>query len=194
MQKVFNFKPMICILSITIFIVLISVNMASAIVYTGTQDQTVSGQDFTFIFDPVLLSDGTDGSFTIEARGDYFEDAETLGFNIEDIFYQLVVYESEVSYKYSDGDDDRWWTRTWTVPGTDLLAITSDAYGAIEVNLALGVGAYVTSYDKFVSVELEYTPTAVPIPGTLLLFGSGLFCLSGVKRRMKQIGIRELYP
>ena len=182
-------KRLICILSATIFLVLILANMASAVVYTGTQDQTVDGQDFTFIFDPVLFSDGTDGSFTIEARGDYFgKDTETLGFNIDNIFVLLSMDRDDplVNYIYTDFDDDRWWKRTWTVPGADLISITSDASGAIEVNLDLGVEIFSTSNDQFVSVKLEYTPTAVPIPGAIWLLGSGLVGIARIRRKFKK--------
>ena len=159
---------------------LIMGSTASAVTYSDKQDQTVDGQDFLFEFD-VLLSDGSDGSFTIEARGDYFgKDEEYLGFSIEDIFFQNRVTAGEVTYKpgYESGDD-RWWMRTWIVPGSDLQAITSDSEGNIEIDLFCAAKGVNVVPNAFVGVELSYS--AVPIPGTILLLGGGLAGLAGIR-------------
>ena len=176
-----------CILSLMVFSVLILTTTASAgyVEYSAMQNQTVTGEDFSFIFDPVLLSDGSPGYFTIEARGDYFgKSTEYLGFDIEGIFFQDVVTEGEVTYIYSDGNDDRWWTKTWTISGADMLLITSDADGEIEVNLNAGQGVGVDAINDTAFVEVTLGYNAVPIPGALILFGSGLCCLLGLRRKM----------
>jgi hypothetical protein len=93
----------------------------------------------------VALSDGTDGYFTIEARGDYFNKGpdgdENLDFDIDGIFAVYNVWfgpgDPQI-LKWDPEFDDNWWINTWTIPGDDMLAITSDLAGAVEVALYHG--------------------------------------------------------
>jgi hypothetical protein len=170
-------------------VMFLSAGVASAVVYdTGYVYQTVPGQTFNF-GGPVALSDGTDGYFTIEARGDYFgkgpDGNENLDFDIDGIFavYNIWFGEGDPQIlKWDIVTDDTWWINTWTIPGADLSAITSDLAGAVEIALYYGVG-YQFDESDFVKVTLEYN--AVPIPGALILLGSGLLGLVGIRRKIR---------
>ena len=177
-------KKIFYLLAFMFSILLIAFN-ASAVTYTEMQYQTEAGQVFTF-GGPVALSDGSDGFFTIEASGDYFGKGpngnENLGFDIDGIFIVNDIYFPEGSPQIIVWDtetDNTHWINTWTIPGADLFAITSDLAGLVEVTLFPGVGTILDEND-WVEVTLEYN--AVPVPGALILLGSGLLGLLGIRR------------
>ena len=175
------------LLSVLVAVMFLSAGVASAVTYTDMAFQVVPGQTFNF-GGPVELSDGTDGFFTIEARGDYFGKGangnENLDFDIDGIFavYNIWFGEGDPQIlKWDTATDDTWWINTWTIPGADLVAITSDLAGNVEVALYTGVG-YQFDESDFVKIKLEYN--AVPIPGSLLLLGSGVLGLIGIRRKI----------
>ena len=53
-------------------------SQASAVVLTQLQNQTISGQDFTFIFNAAPISNGTGGTFTLHVRGDYGDEVDAM--------------------------------------------------------------------------------------------------------------------
>jgi hypothetical protein len=180
------------ILSILVAVMFLSAGVASAVVYdTGYVYQTVAGQNFVFDSGPdgVLPSDGTDGYFTIEARGDYFgkgkDGNENLDFDIDNLFVVNNIWfgpgDPQI-LKWDTVTDDTWWINTWTIPGDDLWNITSDSRGIVEVSLYYGVG-YQFDESDFVKLTLEYN--AVPIPGALILLGSGLLGLVAIRRKIR---------
>jgi hypothetical protein len=70
-------KRMTFVLPALLVAVFLFATTASAVVYdTGYVYQTVPGETFN-LGGGVALSDGTDGYFTIEARGDYFNKGPT---------------------------------------------------------------------------------------------------------------------
>ena len=177
------------VLSALLMLMFLSAGAASAVTYTDTQFQTVPGQSFNFNFDPVAVSDGMAGSITIEARGDYFGKGpngdENLDFDIEGEFAQYNIWFGEGSpqvLRWDTATDDAHWINTWTIPGADLSAITSDMAAFVGVDLHSGVGNFYET--DYVKVTLEYNP--VPIPGTLILLGSGLIGLAGIRKKFKR--------
>lgn len=177
-------KKIAYVLSALIVAMFLVASTASAVMYMDSQDQTTAGQNFTFLFDPVELSDGTDGTIIIEALGDYFGKAsESLDFDVDGIFQVFGVSDNDSNVNVLSGDntnDDIHWEGMWTIPGNDMLSITSNLDGTILVDLFTGVD--VVKAGDFVKVTLEYN--AVPIPGALILLGSGLLGLVGIRRKV----------
>ena len=179
------------ILLVFLALIFLSAGVASAVTYSEKQFQTVPGQTFFFNFGgPVAVSDGAEGYFTIEARGDYFGKGpngdENLDFDIDNIFVVNNVWFGENAPQIISWDTDTdktWWKNTWTIPGDQLLAITTDSAGIAEVALYTGVGYNFDERD-WAEVTLEYNP--VPIPGAILLLGSGLIGLAGIRKKFKR--------
>ena len=162
-----------------------------------------AGETLTFVFgsSEVLPSDGTGGSLFIEARGDFFNktpinypnpndsdlwelvDIQIDIYTIADDFY-LTLPEVPVGTPgitvWDPANDHNEWNWTWVIDPATMSAIASDQAADIVVALHMGVKGSGTG--DFVKVDLSYN--AVPIPGALLLLGSGLIGLVGIRRKM----------
>ena len=175
--------------------VLLLANMVSAAVYYDQQLQTIGGEAFTLELASLVASDGTDGILTISGMGDYFgkpnatdDTSERLDVLVDGIFEISNISKSDVTILGGDNiKDDILWESTWVIPASVLQTITADNQAIIDVDLDPGVrlidGAYV-------EVSLEYSTTgstsnpAVPIPASVLLLGSALFGMVGLRRKM----------
>ena len=162
-----------------------------------------AGETLTFVFDSseVLLSDGTGGSLFIEARGDFFNktpdnypndpekweliDIQIDIFTIADDFYlkypaDFVPVGNPGITVWDPATDHTEWNWTWTIDPATMLAIASDQ--AADIVVALHMGVKGATDGDFVKVDLSYN--AVPIPGALILLGSGLLGLVGIRRKV----------
>lgn len=140
---------------------LVLASAATAETLDDCRDQTIVGQNFTFTFSPVELSDGTDGTLTIHARGDYsvsFPTIEYLTWNIDGLCSGTAAPAyGTVIHQYSH--DDVEWEQIFTISGACLTAATSDASVTISLDLSSSVHIYGPS---FVCVELVYGYDCLP--------------------------------
>ena len=142
---------------------------------TDYAEQTVAGQNFTFTFSPVPLSDGADGTFRLHARGDYTWFPGSASGPDEFVTWDIDGLVSGIDSPYLGspvitefGANDVEWQDTFTISGTLLTGITSDSAVTISVDLEDAVNMGYGS-SQFMEVELTY----VPEPGTVLLLGLG---------------------
>jgi hypothetical protein len=132
-------------------------DVADAAMYTGYEEQTTSGQDFTFTFPPPPVSNfiGTDGTFTIRARGDYdsIVSNESLTWDIDGIVSDRAgpYYGATIIQTY--GPDDILWEQSFTISGGDMFNITLDSSITIYLDLDPRVDVYGPSFVEF---ELTY--------------------------------------
>jgi hypothetical protein len=184
---------------LAIFLSLFLLAGSASAVLVELQDEAMSwsaGETLSFTFDSseVLPSDGTGGSFYIHARGDFFNKTplnysgqpdvqELIDIDIDGIvvvngFYLL---KSDPGFLVWDPETDHnEWEYTWSINPADMLAITADQAAEIVIDLYMGVKA--SGAGDFVKVDLSYN--AVPIPGSLLLLGSGVLGLIGIRRKI----------
>ncbi|MDY6785871.1 MAG: PEP-CTERM sorting domain-containing protein [Cyanobacteriota bacterium] len=163
---------------------------AALIVLNDSASQTIPGQDFNFSFSPVAKSDGTDGIFTIRARGDYsfgFPTLESLSVDIDGIFTQSQVTATPANVITDFSFNDKLWEQSFTIAGLDLLNITQDSIVNIAVNLLPGVNISLDT--AFVEATLEYEEAeSVPEPTSMLglLAVGSMGAVSILKRNKKE--------
>lgn len=193
MKKAFYVLPALLLVTFLI------AGNASAMLVELTDGATswAAGETLSFSFDSsqVLPSDGTGGSLYVHARGDFFNKTpenypgEPDKWELIDIQIDVYVIADNFYLKRTDPgflvwdpvNDHNEWEYTWLIDPTTMLAIASDQSAEIVVDLYMGVMGSRTG--DFVDVNLSYN--AVPIPGSLLLLGSGILGLIGIRRKLK---------
>ncbi len=162
-------------------------------------DKTVP-QTFTFDFTGLAASDGTGGTFTITARGDYgAQSSEYLIWTAESAIDGLtsekigicsnagVCTGSPDSVTVFLNDADYQFTKTYTISGAELTALLAD--GAISVSVLQGpsVNSPNVKAPPFVEISFSYNTgvSAVPLPAALPLFLSGVGGIGFLARRRK---------
>ena len=156
---------------------------AGLITLNELQQQTEAGQLFNFGFggSAIPLSDGTSGSLTIHARGDYDTNTTTEflvwdinGLGIGGSAGPVLGGTTILVNNFNDVE----WTQTFSIDGTSMLAITA-AFEQVSValngNQGAGVGVGFQS-DEFVEVSFSYNAVsqAVPEPSALAILALGL--------------------
>ena len=141
---------------------LVLASAATAETLDDCRDQTITGQNFILSFPAVELSNGTDGTFTIHARGDYsvsWPQDEYLTWDIDGLCSGTgaPAYGSVIQiYNHDDVE----WEQTFTVSGACLSAATADSSVNINLDLSSQVHIYGPS---FVCVELTYGSSCAPL-------------------------------
>ncbi len=153
---------------------------AAAVTLAAAAPQTEDGQDFDFRFDSVLLSDGTDGELTIQARGDYQpgNPTEFLTWDLDflGIGTTAAPLMGNARILQENSVNDVEWIQSFTIQGSDLLDATADGTLSILIDLyldedtLLGVNHYADT--EYVAVALRYAP-AIPEPSSVALFVVG---------------------
>ncbi|WP_228055954.1 PEP-CTERM sorting domain-containing protein [Lusitaniella coriacea] len=159
---------------------------AASIILNDSAPQTVAGQDFNFSFSPVAKSNGTDGVFTIRARGDYtfgFPATESLSIDIDGIFSQSQVTATPANVISNFGFNDNLWEQSFTISGLDLLNITQDSIVNIAVDLLPGVNLSLANASVEATLEYESVPEPASMLGLLAIGAMGAG--SALKRKKK---------
>ncbi len=128
------------------------------------------------------------------------------GFEIGDTLnYATITFNIYGADGYGGDSIGSWWIFTWdytedidlladgqivttnfeldngseiTLAGTILAALEHD--GILNMRLEVTDGDFIL---RSSTLEADYTPQTVPIPGTLLMLGTGLIGLLGIRRR-----------
>lgn len=162
---------------------------AALVTLNAQSPQTLAGENFAFNFAPAGASDGTAGTLTIRARGDYdsFTGTEFLTWDIDGLGIggQAGPVLGGTTIAFENGNDTEW-QQSFVISGLNMLNITSN--GAVNITLDLngdqttGVGLF--GGNPFVEVTLEYnSDSAVPEPSTFGLLTAGAVGLWLNRRR-----------
>ena len=134
--------------------------------------QTESGQDFDFVFPSVPPSDGTDGTLTIHARGDYQPDNPTEYLTWDLDFMGIGSFAGPVTGEAivvrDNGINDVQWFQSFTIHGDDLLEATSDSTLHVFVDLYLDdqfLGVNHLADTEWVKVTIRYKRGVPDRPG-----------------------------
>lgn len=175
----------------------ISVNAAAVpIVVSQLQNQTATGQLFDFAL-TAPLSDGTGGTLSIRARGDYGDDNdptfEVYSWHAENLLGAgpiggfdgngdgvggrfdggLITHAANRNYEF---------TRSYALTGAELLALTADGLFGLSVQLGGGVNVGLEP-GEFTEVTLAYaSDVVIDEPASVGLLVAGLVLAGSLRR------------
>jgi hypothetical protein len=141
------------------------------VILSDSASITEDGQTFVFDFGGVALSDGSDGTLVVEALGDFSAtppSSEVLDIDIDGIFTDFAFDPSRGAVIGSDLFQNAA-TQTFTVSGSDLVAITSDGMVTITLDAAGSVGFFADQPEDFVMATLTFS--AIPEPASAGILG-----------------------
>lgn len=165
---------------------------ASAATVSGTQLQTVNGQDFTFSLSPTGYLPGTGATLSITAQGDFNgETGEFLTVFVEGANMGTFGIASPQAYgliDYTNGvaNFNAWQFSLDFIFGAGAIAsalLDGDLDVLIDFNFGVTAACGWSGPSNclpgegsspFVTASLNYQQAAVPEPGTLMLLGLGL--------------------
>lgn len=185
-------RTVLAVLGAWLLFLLVSAAPASALTLTASAPQTVSGQSFDFLFDPVPVSSGVDGVLTIHARGDYYplDPNEFLTWDLDSLGIGGMAGPviGGTTILLDNGINDVEWTQDFAILGSDLLAATAD--GALHILVDLNLNPDFTGVNhfadtEFVEASLSYE-SPIPEPSGALAFLVGCTVVqAGVARRRR---------
>ncbi len=179
-------RPWSCLILLVIGVVLFA-NGAAALTLSAESEQTIDGEDFSFDFNGLVQSDGSDGGLTIRARGDYGVDnpTEFLGWSLDSGATWTLAGPvlGGTTIIVDNGINDVEWSQTFAISGADLVALTSGGGFSVLVDLnldgeSLGVNCCF-SQEEFVAVSVSYTP--IPEPSRMLLSTGGIVSVAWMR-------------
>jgi hypothetical protein len=166
-----------------LFLLGIAAEAQAAFIVHQTATQTVSGENFNFVFSGLAPSDGSGATLTIHARGDYskFSSADYVTWDLDslgiggDIGPKLDPSTIIAEYPPTPFNDTEW-AKSIAISELDLFTALVDGAVTVSVNLNLEpfggvVCCFPDTGTPFVTVALEYRP--VPEPTAALLFALG---------------------
>jgi hypothetical protein len=169
---------------------------SSAALFTSEtfhQDQTSTGQFFTFTINDAPLAALLDGSLFVRARGDYSEDSniENMVVNVDGALQGNASPWDGGSVITSYDPDVVEWSQEFVLNGADLLSWTDDQKIVITLALSafvehdLYANGQTALHPPYVEAYLTYETSAVPLPSATWLFLSGLIGVLGYGRQRK---------
>jgi hypothetical protein len=118
-----------------------SAGIAAPFSSTQSLSQTADGQDFDFMLSGLPLSNGSDGTLTIHARGDYqaANPTEFLTWDFDALGIGTIAgpLTGNATILVDNGVNDVEWTQSFTLSGSDLVSATSDGIVHILLDLNL---------------------------------------------------------
>lgn len=191
----FKFLKTAIVGAVLLIVNLSSVANATIISLTNYQEQTVDGQNFSFVFNNLLNSDGTGGMLIIRARGDYDGQLEeTLAWHSENVLSISALggfvngiggvggpFDFAISHETSK---DIEFQKTYSISNSQLQSILADGIFNVTVDLSHVVGVFSSIAPKFVEISISYNSVDAPEPLSLAIFA--LVALGLAARRFKK--------
>lgn len=158
---------------------------ASAAVFMDQQQQTVSGEDFTFVFNGMDAPSG-DGVLEFLIRGDFTIGAslgESFDFDFEGIATGSDFQATNANLIESFNSNDNLFAVSVPISLAELISITADGVGTLNVDYASGVN--IIEPESSIKVTLTYP--AVPEPATWLMLILGFGLIGGTMRHANRV-------